>query len=259
MDDSEGPFINKRFDTLAGVVSDHLTSIQDALREYQTEDKSSDIPVSEQLEALLKRVRGIEAEAEQTKRLLKSERHRSNHDNLTGLHNRAAYNERAFLELRRNKRYHRPLSLAVCDIDFFKSVNDRFGHRVGDRVLRIIARVIAIRLRKTDFIARLGGEEFVILMPETYSAEAYKVLDKIRKMVKKIPLKAKGTGFNVTISFGMTELVADDSMDTAFERADKALYRAKTSGRDSCEMELKKSETSLDLVGDKISSIPDLT
>ena len=249
----------KKFVELAGVVSDHLTSIQDAFREYQAVDDSVRTgSVSAQLEGLLARVRGIEAEALHTKELLKDERHRSHHDSLTGLYNRAAYNERAFLELRRYKRYHRPLSIAVCDIDFFKSVNDRFGHKVGDRVLRVIARVIAIRLRKTDFIARLGGEEFVILMPETKSSDALRVLDSTRKMLKKIPLKAKGVSFNITTSFGITELVADDSIDSAFERADKALYSVKTSGRDGCQLQIKRVLSDAGLSEAPLNGIPNL-
>lgn len=252
------------FARLTEVVCDHLASIQDALREYQNREYSHDSSVSRQLQSILSRVRDIESEAERTKELLEAERHKSNHDELTGLPNRSAYSERAFHELRRFKRYHRPLTLVVCDIDLFKSINDRYGHSAGDRSLKLIAKFIVSKLRTVDFVARLGGEEFVMLLPETTEHQALQVLDKIRIAVSRIPFKFKKHPFQITLSFGISELVADDTMETAFERADKALYTAKSSGRNQCRIESKQKKkkdssklTHLNQMGDEaVSALP---
>ncbi len=176
---------------------------------------------------------------------MNAERKRAQRDELTGLYNRAAYNERAFHELRRFKRYHRPLSVAVCDVDLFKSVNDQYGHQIGDKVLKAISKFLNDRLRNVDFIARLGGEEFVIILPETKLRQARVVLDKIRESLARVPFKTKGQQFSITVSFGITELAAGDTMDSAFERADKALYQAKTNGRNQCCIEEKSGARSV--------------
>ena len=195
--------------------------------------------LAEQMEKLSKKIRSVEAESERTKSLLDEERRRANLDTLTQLPNRSAYNERAFHELRRFKRYHRPLSLAVCDIDFFKRVNDKFGHRSGDKALKVIAKAICQNVRKVDFVARLGGEEFVLILPETTGEDAFKVLEKVRKYVASIPFKFKQDLIPITISFGITQFEADDSMESVFERADKALYMAKKSGRNRSQLQLR--------------------
>ncbi|MFL0799036.1 MAG: GGDEF domain-containing protein [Agarilytica sp.] len=225
------------FARLTEVVCDHLASIQDALRAYQKVDTPHDTTVSEELQAVLARVRLIEKESDQTKDLLKTEKHKSTHDELTGLPNRAAYNERAFHELRRFKRYHRPLSLAVCDIDHFKKINDQYGHRAGDKSLALIAKYLESKFRTVDFVARLGGEEFVMILPETNEDQAARVLDKIRDAIAKIPFKFNKKPFQISVSFGISQFVADDTMESVFERADKALYAAKTNGRNQVRIE----------------------
>ncbi|MFL0803171.1 MAG: GGDEF domain-containing protein [Agarilytica sp.] len=225
------------FARLTEVVCDHLASIQDALRAYQKVDIPQDTTVSEQLQAVLARVRLIEKESDQTKDLLQTEKHKSTHDELTGLPNRAAYNERAFHELRRFKRYHRPLSLAVCDIDHFKKINDQYGHRAGDKSLALIAKYLESKFRTVDFVARLGGEEFVMILPETNEEQAARVLDKIRDAIAKIPFKFNKKPFQISVSFGISQFVADDTMESVFERADKALYAAKSNGRNQVRIE----------------------
>lgn len=225
------------FSQLTEVVCDHLTSIQDALRAYQKTEPAEGGSVSEELQTLLARVRAIESEADRTRDLLETERHKSNHDELTGLPNRAAYNERAFHELRRFKRYHRPLTLAVCDIDHFKNINDKFGHQAGDKALTILAKFIQQKIREVDFVARLGGEEFVLILPETTEKHAFRVLDKVRQSVANMPFKFNGEPVQITVSFGVSSFVADDTMESAFERADKALYAAKTGGRNQVRIE----------------------
>lgn len=219
---------------LKQAVTEHLSTIHDALGAYKTHTAAASISITDQLRALIDRVQTVEAESEKTKELLEEERYRATHDPLTGLPNREAYNERAFHELQRFKRYCRPLTLAVCDIDRFKGINDKFGHQAGDKVLNLIAKLISTRLRTVDFVARYGGEEFVMLMPETDTAQAVAVLDKVRKLIAKTPFKFKGEPVSITISFGLASFTVEESVDNVFERADKALYRAKTLGRNQC-------------------------
>lgn len=217
-------------DDLKLAVTDHLTEIQSAIKNYKTE-QSEQTSITEQLKSLISRVAQIEDESEKTKAQLEAEHHRATHDTLTGLPNREAYNERAFAELQRFKRYCRPLTLAVCDIDLFKKVNDSYGHQTGDKVLRLIAQLVSTRLRSVDFVARFGGEEFVLLLPETSPDQALLVLEKIRKVVAKTPFKFKGDPVKITLSFGLASFSAEDNVEDVFERADKALYQAKKNGR----------------------------
>lgn len=218
-------------DNLKHEVTEHISFISDALQTYQSKPNVS---LTEQLEQLVGRVKSIEKESQKTKEALEEQRHKATHDTLTGLPNREAYIERAFEEMQRFKRYQRPLTMAVCDIDHFKKINDGYGHQAGDKVLKLIAKVISTRLRKVDFIARFGGEEFVILMPETTPEQAFKVLDKIRATVGKSPFRFKESPVKITISFGISSFLDEDSAETVFERADQALYKAKNDGRNRC-------------------------
>lgn len=212
-------------------VESHLHFISDALKEFRARPDS---PLTEQLNELVDKVKSIEAESELAKQALEEQRHKATHDNLTGLPNREAYVERSILEAERFKRYGHPLTMAICDIDFFKKINDNFGHQVGDKVLQLISKVISTRLRSVDFIARYGGEEFVILLPETSETQAVKVLDKIRAAVAKTAFRFKDEPLQITISFGIAEFKEDTEIEDIFARADKALYQAKNQGRNCC-------------------------
>jgi len=218
-------------DNLKHEVTEHISFIADALRTYQSKPN---ISLTDQLEQLTNQVKSVEQESQKTKEALEEQRYKATHDALTELPNRQAYIERAFEEMQRFKRYQRPLTMAICDIDFFKKINDGYGHQAGDKVLRLIAKVISTRLREVDFIARFGGEEFVLLMPETTTEQAYKVLDKIRAAVAKSPFRFKDSPVSITISFGLAAFVGEDSVEAVFERADKALYKAKNDGRNRC-------------------------
>jgi len=227
--------VSSSLDNLKDSVSSHLQVIQKALRDYQQSQQGADShSLAGELRKLLERVESIESESSKTKELLEEERYRATHDTLTGLPNREAYNERAFHELQRFQRYGRPLTIAVCDIDFFKKINDGYGHQAGDRVLKLISQVVSTRLRKVDFVARFGGEEFVILLPETGPKQARQVLDKIRRAIAAAAFRFKEKPVKITISFGIAGFLSDDTVESAFARADKALYQAKASGRNCC-------------------------
>ena len=159
------------------------------------------------------------------------EKSRSETDSLTELPNRGAYDKRIAEEIQRWSRNPEPLCLAVLDIDHFKSINDKYGHAVGDKTLQIVAKALKKSFRATDFVARFGGEEFTCLMVNTSPDEVLIPLEKVRKAIESIPFVIKKDRLNITISIGVTELKASDDTLTVFERADKALYEAKQSGR----------------------------
>jgi len=158
----------------------------------------------------------------------------SNHDPLTGLYNRRYMDDRIDQELRRCKRYHRPFSLAMIDIDYFKKVNDTYGHEIGDNVLRLLASELKLNLRKSDIVSRYGGEEFVIALPETTIENAHFVLDKIRKQISEIFIPSdEGTEFKITFSGGIAACSESVPMNPTdmLKIADKNLYEAKNLGR----------------------------
>ena len=113
------------------------------------------------------------------------------------------------------------------DIDHFKSINDKYGHAVGDKTLQIVAKALKKSFRATDFVSRFGGEEFACLMVNTHPDEVMVPLEKVRKAIESIPFVIKKDRLNITISIGVTELKNSDDSLSIFERADKALYEAK--------------------------------
>ena len=154
-------------------------------------------------------------------------------DHLTGVSNRGYFMDQAELELSRAVRYGKPLSLYMLDIDYFKKVNDSYGHKIGDLVLIKLAEVCRQTLREVDIIGRVGGEEFVILLPETDLVEATEVAERLRESIakSKVPLEG-GLPLHFTVSIGVTSMVSrDDNMDVLLNLADKALYEAKENGR----------------------------
>ncbi len=152
-------------------------------------------------------------------------------DPLTGLPNRSGFLERAQQEFERALRYGNKLSLAVADIDHFKLVNDRYGHKAGDTVIVEVGAMIASNLRNSDFVCRYGGEEFVMLLVETPLEKAVPVADKIREAVGNCPFAFRDKRVQVTISVGIAELEPGQSISDLVEKADVSLYAAKSAGR----------------------------
>lgn len=150
-------------------------------------------------------------------------------DMLTGLVNRSQFDTMLKSELSRQHRYARPLSLIMLDIDYFKDINDCHGHDVGDQVLVKLASLLESNLRKADCCARWGGEEFMLLAPETSLDQAAQLADKIRRAMKTANFPIEGT---VTASFGAVEATAEESVKSVMKRVDDALYQAKAQGRD---------------------------
>ena len=152
-------------------------------------------------------------------------------DALTNLNNRRQFETRLGQEISITKRQNNPLCAMMIDIDFFKKVNDTYGHAAGDEVLREVAARIKTHLRESDIPSRYGGEEFAVLLPYTHIEEAKIVGERLRKAVESKPVELDNQTINVTISMGLAEYNRKESGEELFERADKALYEAKTSGR----------------------------
>jgi diguanylate cyclase (GGDEF)-like protein len=154
--------------------------------------------------------------------------HFSKTDELTNIGNRKYFNQNIKKEIERAKRYKTSLSLLMFDLDFFKKVNDTYGHDVGDVVLQEVSKKVKSLLRDTDLFARFGGEEFMIIAPQTTAKQALLLAERIRKNIESLqisPLK------QITISIGVTEFKEDDTLETFIKRVDNALYESKDKGR----------------------------
>lgn len=155
-------------------------------------------------------------------------------DPLTRLPNRAAYQDRVALEELRWKRFSHPVSLLLWDIDFFKTINDRFGHPAGDKALQVIGEVLGGSIRATDFLARVGGEEFAMLLTGSDQNAALDVANNIRRKVEACGFTSAGKPITITVSCGIAEFRPGEGHDQVYARADQALYEAKRGGRNRC-------------------------
>lgn len=216
---------------LSNSISEHLGMIVKAMQTFSSAENEREAELTQQLSGMKMKLDEMEKLANGAQHAIEEQRKKAMHDSLTGLPNRESYQQRLEHEVQRLIRYKGKLSLIIADIDFFKSINDSYGHLAGDKVLKIIAKSLQKNLRNSDFIARFGGEEFVILMPETTAEEAKVVAEKLRKKIESSPFNFKKEPVQITISFGLSEFCLNDTADEVFKRADKALYRAKDEGR----------------------------
>jgi len=159
--------------------------------------------------------------------------HEASTDALTGLHNRREFEVAMVREIERARRLRVPLSLALVDIDLFKRINDQHGHDVGDRLLREVAGALKAGIRRSDVVARIGGEEFALVLLGTEPPGARVLLERLRQAVAALRVQAGAQGIGCTISIGLTDRMEEDAdWATLYKRADQALYAAKQAGRD---------------------------
>jgi diguanylate cyclase (GGDEF)-like protein len=165
-------------------------------------------------------------------------RNLSSHDQLTGLLNRREFQRLLDLEVARSQRHGRVLALLLIDLDYFKSVNDRYGHPAGDAVLKCAADRFVAALRPNDFVARYGGEEFIVLLPETDAAGAVALAERLCAQVRAAPMDiGQGIAPVVTTSIGIAVYPSHaDTAEDLITAADQALYAAKAAGRDRCSL-----------------------
>ena len=152
-------------------------------------------------------------------------------DPLTGLRNRRSIHESAIMGAAGQRRYGRPVSFIMCDIDFFKNINDTYGHESGDEVLKSIAQIIKNEVREIDHAARWGGEEFLLLLPETPLQGGLLTAERLRKTIEQQKVQVKNTTISLTMTFGVSTLELDGSVLHAIDRADMALLEGKRAGR----------------------------
>ena len=163
-------------------------------------------------------------------------------DGLTKLNNHRFFQDSLARAFEESQRYERPLSLAMIDIDFFKKVNDTYGHAVGDEVLKAVAKLYKESVRSTDLVARYGGEEFAIMMPETELQDAVTFAEQIRTMVESTPIETQAGPLTITISIGVASvpLTRIRTAKDLIVAADKTLYRAKKNGRNQVQAEKRR-------------------
>ncbi len=224
----------QNLDQLKDVVQERVDTIRRHMDVFRrTEDERIE-RAEQEVAKLNERLRRLEAESESLRGRIQQERNLALIDPLTEINNRLAYNERIAQEYARWKRYQAPLVFTVWDVDNFKKINDTYGHQAGDKVLKVVAKLLSSQVRETDFVARYGGEEFVILLPETDLAHARQVAEKIRAAVESCEFHYRNERVLITISCGLAVFTGADEPDGVFARADAAMYRAKAAGRNCC-------------------------
>jgi diguanylate cyclase len=221
--------------SLKNVLESRLEGLISTMDQHQKERDEREQDVANTLQSLVSRVATMEQEAQGFRVHLEEQRQKALIDTLTGLPNRAAWNERLDHEIRQLQKTGSNLLMGILDLDHFKRINDGYGHLAGDKVLKIVASQLKRRLRQDDFIARFGGEEFVFLLPHTSMIDGMALLERLRSAIEQSPFHFKGEPVTITVSMGMTTFKAGERSDLALKRADEALYRAKGDGRNRIE------------------------
>ncbi|ROM18018.1 hypothetical protein BK643_12775 [Pseudomonas protegens] len=222
-------------DDLKQVLESHLEGLLGTMDHHQKQRDEREREVAARLQSLAERVSSMEQEAQGYREHLEEQRQKALIDPLTGLPNRAAWSERLEHEVGQWQQHGNSLLLAMLDLDHFKRINDNYGHLAGDKVLKIIANVLRKRLRGSDFIARFGGEEFVLLLPNTPWPVGARIVEALRAAIEACPFHFKGEPVTITVSVGLSAFKAGDRSDLVIKRADQALYRAKDAGRNRVE------------------------
>ncbi len=222
-------FLRREVESRIGAISTHMK----AFRERE-EKRERDWQARAQ--QMTQRIRELEHAAQSMELSLSQKQQQAATDPLTGIANRRVY-EAHIGEICEQVRQHTAeVCLLVLDIDHFKHINDRFGHAAGDRALRIVADQLKARLRAGDLLARYGGEEFVAVLSGTSAQAGLRIAETLRATIEGIGFRGQQQPVSITLSCGVTQVQPDDTANSVFERADRALYLAKRRGRNRCEM-----------------------
>jgi len=219
---------------LQSLVGKGLESVSRCVHDFRRQAEDRLTEQTARAESMCARVTTLEQETRELRGRLAEERDRARVDSLTNVANRKAFDERLAQELARMSHTAAPVTLLVWDLDNFKLINDTYGHRAGDRVLQSVARCFATGVRSTDFVARIGGEEFAMIMIGLPIDAAIGMANDLRTAVETLRFHFRGTPIRVTASCGITEIKERETAEIAFDRADSALYRAKDAGRNAC-------------------------
>jgi diguanylate cyclase len=219
---------------LQSVVSARLESVAKQVCDFRAREQTRLMEYKGRAERMRVRIADLEREAQDLHSKLDLEKHGARLDPLTGVANRKSFEERFARDIERRAQGGAPAAMLLWDIDSFKVINDSYGHRAGDRVLQSVAGCFKEALRATDFVARIGGEEFAVLLAGLRLAEAVNVANQVRMAVEGLRFHFRGAPVLITASCGVTELLEGDTPEAAFDRADAALYRAKNGGKNLC-------------------------
>ena len=212
-------------------VGQKLDAISEQMRDFRERESRRAAAAESRNDALTEQINRMRVRTAELAKRCGDQEKRLMHDALTGVHTRYAYDQRLQEEFQRWQRHGQSLSYSIWDIDHFKSVNDTFGHQAGDRLLAAVAGLLSERTRTEDFVARLGGEEFVIVFVGTSIDAAHALAERLRAKVADTLFEYEQTPIKVTISCGLTEFRDGDTPTSVYERADAALYEAKNGGR----------------------------
>lgn len=222
-------------DSLKHILENRLEGLLGTMDEHQHERDRREQELAGRLQGLAERVANMEQEALGYREHLEEQRQKALIDPLTGLPNRAAWSEQVEREMLAWQENGGHLAMAILDLDHFKRINDSYGHLAGDKVLKIVADQLRKRLRPRDFIARFGGEEFVLLLAQTSPTVAAQVAEVLRAAIEACPFHFKGERVVITASIGLSAFRSGERGDQVLKRADAALYRAKDLGRNRVE------------------------
>jgi diguanylate cyclase len=235
---SEDINISGDIHSIKSALMNKIENINTRISDKRAQDMHKLKETEKTLEDMSTRLSEIKEEADEIRKRSQEIEFEAMRDALTGLHNRKGYDEKLSETLAHVNRYHIKSSFIICDIDFFKQINDNFGHKVGDLALKKLALLLKQRLRTSDFIARFGGEEFVIILPHTDLEGASVAGNGLREFIDNAAFSYQGKQIPLTISVGVSEFKKDDDHSSVFERADNALYLAKNSGRNTVRTEI---------------------
>jgi diguanylate cyclase len=219
---------------LQAAVSARLESVTRQVCDFRAREQIRLMEYRGRTEHMRARIATLERETQELHSKLDMEKHGARLDPLTGVANRKSFDERFAQEIIRRAQGSGPLVMLLWDIDSFKLINDSYGHRAGDRVLQTVAGRFKTALRAGDFVARIGGEEFAVLLSGVGLSEAVNLANEVRTSVEGLRFHFRGAPVRVTVSCGVTELTSADAPEAAFDRADAALYRAKNGGKNLC-------------------------
>ena len=219
---------------LQSLVNTRLDSVAQHVSNFRAQEEFRLLEVNGRAERMRTRITELEREAIDLHSRLDSEKQGARLDPLTGIANRKSFEERFAQEIAQKPRAPLAMVMLLWDLDNFKLINDSYGHRAGDRVLQSVASCFMAAVRGNDFVARIGGEEFVMLLSGAKIEQAMPVANQVRSAVEALRFHFRGTPVRVTVSCGLTEVKENDAADAAFDRADGALYRAKRGGKNLC-------------------------
>jgi diguanylate cyclase len=219
---------------LQSLVNVRLERVAQHVSNFRAREEFRLLEVNGRAERMRTRIAELERETTDLHTRLDSEKQGARIDPLTGIANRKSFEERFAHEIAQQPRAALAVVMLLWDLDNFKVINDSYGHRAGDRVLQSVAACFMAAVRGNDFVARIGGEEFVMLLSGTKMDQAMLIANQVRSAVEALRFHFRGTPVRVTVSCGLTEVKENDAANAAFDRADGALYRAKHGGKNLC-------------------------